>query len=148
MAGIRTALTNLVAIQEDVSITDPYGMEITEVFKHPPGAQIAPEPPFIVNTWSFPDQDLYIAQDVHRYTINMRVYIGEPDREDAGDIAAAFHEALLNAWRADPTLKNGGSAAVIEAAYRGGEPTLGILEMNGINYVGLDLYLDCQIARV
>lgn len=148
MAGIRTALDNLVALQETVSITSPVAMSITKAYKHPPGRQIAAGAPFVVNTWAFPAQDFNIAQSVHRYTINMQVFCEDADLERAGDIAAAFHEAILNAWRADPKLTQAGVAGVIGAHLRGGDPTLVALEYNGKTYAGLDLFLDCQIARV
>lgn len=147
MAGIRTALTNLVALQESVSITDPVNMSIRKAYTHHPGKSVNPGMPFIFNTWTFPAQDLAISQEVHRYTINMQVHVEDADGERAGDIASAFHEALLNAWRADPKLTQNGSPGVIGAALRGGEPTLVNFEHNGKLYTGLDLFLDCQIER-
>ncbi len=149
MAGIRTALTNLVAMQETVSITDPVSRTINKAYKTVPGPQTAlATPPFIINTWTFPDQRDLISQEVHDYTINMQVFCYDANSEVAGDIAAAFHEALLNAWVADPKLTQNGTPAIVRGWFRGGDPTVVELQDNGGNrYAGLDLYLDCSIER-
>ncbi len=147
MAGIRTALANLVAMQETVSITDPITATITKAYKNPPDRQVAPKAPFIINTWSFPEQRDQISQEVHDYSINMQVFCYDASLEQAGDVAAAFHEAILNAWRADPKLTQNGSPGIQRGWLKGNFPTLVGLELNGLHYVGLDLVLDCLIER-
>lgn len=140
-------MANLVTMQETVSITAPETLSIRKAYKTPPDRQIAPGTPFIINSWAFPEQGNNIAQSVHQYSISMQVFCADASLEQAGDIAAAFHEALLNAWRADPKLTQNGSPAIIGGIWRGNNPTLVAMEWNGKNYVGLDLVLDCSIER-
>lgn len=145
MAGIRTALTELKTIQEALSITDPITETIQEAFTHPPGPNITPTAPFVINTWSFGEQRNHIAQEVHDYSINMQFFIYDADQDIAGDVCSAFHEAFLNSWRTGNNKDlNSGAVGV---RIRGGEPTLVALTHNGITYAGLDLFLDCSIER-
>ena len=147
MTGIRTALTNLVAMQEAVSITAPISASINKAYTSPPDRQANPRTPFIINQFAFPEQEDYIAQNAHRYSISMQVFCADGSLEQAGDIAAAFHEALLDAWRADPKLTQSAVPGIISGTWRGNVPTLVLLELHGNPYVGLDLVLDCWIER-
>lgn len=140
-------MANLVAMQESVSITAPITASITKAYKTPPDRQMGHSGPFIINSWAFPEQANHIAQEAHQYSISMQVFCSDASLEQAGDIAAAFHEALLNAWRADPKLTQNSSPGIISGIWRGNTPTLVSIEWNGKAYVGLDLVLDCWIER-
>ena len=65
----------------------------------------------------------------------------DSDQDQAADIASSYMNAFITAHNADIQL--GGSATL--TTLRGGDPTLAVLNWAGIDYVGLDLFLDAEI---
>ena len=147
---IRDTLTNLAAIQDGLSISSPVSQSIKKAYKYPPSRAQSLEPPCFVNTWSFPDQsveDGSFSQGHHRYTITMQMFAVDADLERGLEIATSFWEAWLTAWVGDQQLKNGGASEFIGASLTGSDPTIALLEWNGVSYPGWTATLDGIVSR-
>ena len=150
MAGIRPVLTNLAAIQDALTITDPFSTSIAKAYDYPPNRNEVLDMPAIVNLWSFPDQsveDGSFAQGHHRYSIQMQCFVNDADLSQGLDIATAFWEAWLDAWVADQQLKNGGPAVIHGTSLTGADPTISLLEWNGVTYPGWTATLEGVVPR-
>ena len=146
MAGLAAALANLAAIQGAATVTvgsDTWAID--EVFDGVPNWLENPTTPFIANTWTFPDQDDSLAQEVHRYQINSQWFTGK-EGVDSGSLMEqvnlAMWEHWLNLWRNDEQLKNGGAKTLISSIMVGAPARL---EFNGEGYYGLDIIISCQV---
>lgn len=148
MAGLAAALVNLALIQVAATVTvDSVVYSIDEVFDALPNWLENPTTPFIANTWTFPEQDDVLAQEVHRYQINSQWFIHEEDSDSGtlmGEVSLAMWEHWLNLWQADQRFKNGGAATVISSIMVGAPARL---EFNGRGYIGLDIIISVQIER-
>lgn len=145
MAGIRSALTNLIAIQDALAITNPISTSIAKAYKYPPDRDTALDFPAIINTWSFLDQgseDGSFSQGHHRYSVEMQCLIRDADLSRGIDIATAFWEAWLTAWVADQQLTNGGASTILATSLTGAAPTIQALEWSGVSYPGWTATLD------
>ena len=150
MAGIRPVLTNLAAIQDALSITDPFSTSIAKAYDYPPSKNVTLDMPAIVNLWSFPDQsveDGSFDQDRHRYAIEMQCFVNDADLSRGLDIATAFWEAWLDAWVADQQLKNGGAAVIHGTSLTGADSTISLLEWTGVTYAGWTATLEGVVPR-
>jgi len=142
VGDIRTALTNLVTLQESLSITAPISSSILRAYKYtPPMSSALPDTPCFLNTWTLTNQELDISLRVLFYTIRMQLIVHDADQDQAADIASSYMNAIITAQNADVTL--GGS--VNQCFLRGSDPTLGVLQWAGIDFIGLDLLLDVEI---
>ena len=142
MSDIRTALTNLVTLQEGLSITAPVSSSIKRAYKYtPPQSSSLPDTPCVLNTWSLTSQELDISLRILFYTIRMQLIVHDSDQDRAADIASSYMNAIITAQNADVTL--GGS--VNQSILRGSDPTLGVLSWAGVDYIGLDLLLDVEL---
>ena len=148
---ITDTITNLVAVQESLSITSPVSQTILKAYPRPPARNVSLEPPCFINTWSFPDQageDGSFSQAEHRYVITMQMFAVDADLDRGLHIAEKFWEAWLDAWVADQQLKNGGASTILGSALTGADPTLSLLEWNNVGYPGWTATLDGIIQRV
>lgn len=142
MSDIRTAITNLVSLQEDLSISSPVSSSIKRAYNYTPNmASALPDTPCWLNTWTLQNQELDIGLRILTYTIRMQLMVFDADFSRAADICSAYMTAFITAHNADITL----DSSVTQCALRGGDPTLGVLSWAGQEYVGLDLYLDCEL---
>jgi len=142
MGDIRTALTNLVTLQESLSITAPISSSILRAYKYtPPMSSALPDTPCFLNTWTLTNQELDISLRILFYTIRMQLIVHDSDQDQAADIASSYMTALITAHNADVTL----NGSVNQCMLRGSDPTLGVLQWAGVDYIGLDLLLDCEI---
>lgn len=149
MAGIRSALDGVVSHQTALEITLENGdtQKLNKAYKYPPDRKVALAAPCVVNFWSFPEQDAYLAQEVHRYTIQSQWFIYDGSVEQAGDLCAQWWEAWLNRWVANQRLAVDGVNTVLGARIRGDDPTFAALEWGSKTYPGMTTYLDVQIER-
>ena len=142
MSDIRTVMTNVVSMQEGLSITAPISSSILRAYKFmPPMASGLPDTPCFLNAWTLQNQELAISLRVLHYTIRMQLAVLDADQDVAADIASSYMNALITAQNADVQL--GGSCT--QTALRGGDPTLAVLSWAGQEFIGLDLYLDVEI---
>ena len=142
MGDIRTALTNLVTLQESLSITAPISSSILRAYKFtPPQSSSLPDTPCFLNTWTLTNQELDISLRILFYTIRMQLIVHDSDQDQAADIASSYMTALITAQNADVTL----NGSVNQCFLRGSDPTLGVLQWAGVDYIGLDLLLDIEI---
>ena len=142
MADIRTALTNLVTLQEGLSITAPVSSSIKRAYKYtPPMSSALPDTPCFLNTWTLTSQELDISLRILFYTIRMQLIVHDSDQDRAADIASSYMNAIITAQNADVTL----DGAVNQSILRGSDPTLGVLSGAGVEFVGLDLLLDIEL---
>ena len=142
MSDIRTALTNLVTLQEGLSITAPVSSSIKRAYKYtPPQSSSLPDTPCVLNTWSLTSQELDISLRILFYTIRMQLIVHDSDQDRAADIASSYMNAIITAQNADVTL----DGAVNQSILRGSDPTLGVLSWAGVDYIGLDLLLDIEL---
>jgi hypothetical protein len=142
MGDIRTALTNLVTLQESLSITAPVSSSIKRAYRYTPNmASALPDTPCFLNTWTLTNQELAISLRILFYTIRMQLVVHDSDTDRAADICTAYMNSLITAQNADVTL----GGAVNGTSLRGNDPTLGILSWAGQDFVGLDLTMDCEI---
>lgn len=139
---IRAALTNLVALQAGLAITDPVAASIKKAWNYMiPQGGIAPDTPCWMNTWRMERMERGSAVRRQFYTINMQLLVRDADQERAADIATAFHVALVTALDGNLTL--GGTVKV--HTLRGGDPTLFTMDRAGLSFIGLDEYLDVEL---
>jgi hypothetical protein len=142
MGDIRTVMTNVVTLQESLSITAPISSSIKRAYKYtPPMSSGLPDTPCFLNSWTLQSQELDIGLRILLYTIRMQLMVLDSDQDQAADIASSYMNAFITAHNADIQL--GGSATL--TTLRGGDPTLAVLNWAGIDYVGLDLFLDAEI---
>jgi len=143
MGDIRTVMTNIVSLQEGLSITAPISSSILRAYKYmPPMASGLPDTPCFLNNWTLQNQELDIGLRILFYTVRMQLAVLDADQDQAADIASSYMNALITAHNADVQL--GGSCTL--TVLRGGDPTLAVLNWAGIDYIGLDLFLDVQIT--
>ena len=151
MAGIRAVLTNLVAIQGALTIVTPVATSIKKAYKYPLRHNQSLDMPAIINVWSFPDQstqDGSFAPGHHRYSIEMQCFIHDADLSRGLEIATAFWESWLDAWVADQQLKNSGASVIVGTSLTGADPTIGLLDWNGVSYAGWTATLEGVVPRV
>ena len=151
MAGIRAVLANLAAIQDTLTITTPVDTSIKKAYPYPLAKNTALDMPAIINIWSFPDQstqDGSFAQGHHRYSIEMQCFINDADLSRGLEIATAFWESWLDAWVADQQLKNSGVSVIVGTSLTGADPTIGLLDWNGVGYAGWTATLEGVVPRV
>jgi hypothetical protein len=143
MGDIRTVMTNIVSLQEGLSITAPISSSILRAYKYmPPMASALPDTPCFLNNWTLQNQELDVGLRILFYTVRMQLAVLDADQDQAADIASSYMNALITAHNADVQL--GGSCNL--TVLRGGDPTLAVLNWAGIDFVGLDLFLDVQIT--
>lgn len=151
MAGISAALDGLVYQQEQLSITLANGdtKTLARVYKHAPDRKATPPSGSVINSWTFPEQDNNIAQNVHRYSITSEWLISQASLEQGGREVILWWEAWLTQWVTNPKLPIADATTTIVAGrIRADDPTVAALEWGGKNYVGMVTHLDAQIERV
>ncbi len=142
MGDIRTVMTNVVSLQEGLSITAPISSSILRAYKYmPPMASALPDTPCFLNNWTLQNQELDVGLRILFYTVRMQLVVLDADQDQAADIASSYMNALITAQNADVQL--GGSCNL--TVLRGGNPTLAVLNWAGIDYIGLDLFMDVEI---
>jgi len=142
MGDIRTVMTEVVTLQESLSITAPISSSILRAYKYmPPMASALPDTPCWMNSWTLQNQELDVSLRILFYTIRMQLAILDADQDQAADIASSYMTALITAQNADIQL----SGACNITSLRGGDPTLAVLNWAGQDYIGLDLFMDVQI---
>jgi hypothetical protein len=139
---IRTVMTNVVSLQEGLSITAPISSSILRAYKYmPPMASGLPDTPCFMNSWTLQNQELDISLRILSYTVRMQLAVLDADQDVAADIASSYMNALITAQNADVQL--GGSC--VQSNLRGGDPTLAVLSWAGQDFIGLDLILDVEL---
>jgi hypothetical protein len=142
VGDIRTVMTNVVSLQEGLSITSPVSASIKRAYKYmPPMSSALPDCPCFINSWTLAEQELDLGLRILFYTINMQLAVDDSDQDQAADIASSFMNAFITAHNADVQL--GGSCNI--TTLRGSDPTLAVLQWAGVSYIGLDLLLDVEI---
>lgn len=140
--------TNLAVIQKTASVVvDSVTYSPGTVFTGKAPGKNTPGGIWVQNTWQFPQQDDFIAQEVHRYDISMQFFVGEVIVEGKNLALAtnALWENWLNKWTADQGIAaSTGTNSVISSIMVGGDA---LLEFNGKQYYGIDAILSCQIGR-
>ena len=142
MSDIRTVMTKITAMQEGLSITAPISSSIKRAYKYmPPMSSSLPDCPCWLNAWTLTRQELDIGLRVLFYSVRMQLVIDDADQDQAADIASSYMNAFINAHYQD--VQFDGSCNV--SYLRGGDPTLAVLNWAGRDYIGLDLFLDCEL---
>lgn len=145
--NIRAAMAALAAVQGALSITAPKAERVRKAWQYfPPQSTILPELPAWTNTWTLTGLDRHLSMRVQRYTINSQLFVARadgPPQDESADIASAFMDAFVTAMDANVTL----SGTVTQAAQRGGDPTLAILVRGGLDFVGLNLFVDVEMKE-
>jgi hypothetical protein len=135
-------MTEIVRRQRLLSITSPIPAQIDKAWDYfPPDSVGVPDTYTFMSSWSFIDTDNDASQLVQHYVVHMQLFVKDADRDQAAKIATAFHVAFVAAFAPHPTL----SGIVTDQKIRGGTPTLAVLPRNGIDYMGLDLYMDLTL---
>jgi hypothetical protein len=135
-------MTNLVSLQESLSITAPVSSSIARAYKYtPPMSSALPDTPCWMNSWTLVNQELDISLRILTYQINMQLAVEDSDQDQAADIASSYMNALITAHNADVQL----DGSVTSSSLRGGDPTLVALQWAGVVYIGLDVVLDVEI---
>jgi len=142
MGDIRTVMANVVTLQESLSITAPISSSIKRAYKYmPPMASALPDTPCFLNNWTLQNQELDVGLRILFYTVRMQLVVLDADQDQAADIASSYMNALITAQNADVQL--GGSCNL--TVLRGGNPTLAVLNWAGIDFIGLDLFMDVEL---
>jgi hypothetical protein len=144
--SIRTAITQLMALEQALTITVPTTARIKRAYFLTPDRNAAPETPCWMHTWDMPAVEAFMGDadaqgtldmDID-LTINAQLFVKDADIDRGAAIATAFHEAFVVALARDATL--GGT--VYDVRPRGG---IRMLEWAGVGYPGLDLFLDTSL---
>jgi hypothetical protein len=141
---IATAMAEIVARQAVLSIASPTAASVQKAWDYfPPDAVGVPDDYTFMNSWSLTGTERSAGLFYEKYVVHMQLFIRNADRDVGIKIAAAFHAALLAAFGPHPTL--GGKVA--DQQIRGGTPTLANLSRAGVDYPGLDLFMDVTIKN-
>ena len=137
-------MAEIVTRQATVSVTSPLTASVTKAWDYfPPDAVGLPDEYTFMNSWSLTGTERSAGLYYEKYTIHMQFFVKNAERDQGIKIAAAFHAALLAAFAPHPTL----SGKVADQQIRGGTPTLANLIRAGIEYPGLDLFMDVTIKN-
>lgn len=143
--SIRGALDRIVTIQGGLSIADPVKLSVKKAWKYiPPQNKTLPETPAWMNAWRFVEQERISGLRSLQYSVNMRLAAADAmvEQNRGADIATAFWEAAFTAFDGDIRLGN----TAVNSRLRSEGPTLVVIEFGGKTYIGLDLWLDVEIA--
>ena len=140
-------MDKIVAIQADLSISDPSPLAVKKVWKYvPPQSVTVTDIPCWMNTWAV-GRCIWYPGDMREvpYRVNMKLLAVDAiaRQDEAADIATAFWEETLKAFRDDPML--GGTDRIQDL--EGGDPTLAVVDYGGKSYVGLNLFLDILVIE-
>ena len=140
---IRTALTNLIAIQAAVTITVPGAHTVAVAYKYFPPQDVAVAEIFFQNDWALVTEERLNGMHRQHYIVHSQLFVTESDMDQAADIATAMMADYVDRLDADITL----GGAVTNSELRGGSPTMGTLRRGSLEYMGLDLFLDLILAE-
>ena len=142
---IRSVHADLVTRLATLEITAPYAAEIKRVYKYTPAVGRAiTDYPCIMLTYQLTEAKFPPSFLEQLYTIHIQLFAAkaEPELDVAADVAAAFLDALVN--KISDSQRLGNTVNVIRGVH-GAPETLVNLTWAGVNFVGLDLYLDVTL---
>jgi hypothetical protein len=141
---ILGALQALIVVQQNLVITSPVSLAVTDAFYLPPDRNTPLKYPCWFNTWTFTGQDRKATQYLEQhYTIHSEFWHFDPSTNRAAEIVTAFHTAYVDALNQNITL----SGTVNTSELRGADPTLVLAEWDKVPYAGLDLFLEVTISQ-
>ena len=148
---IRSAMTELVKVEEGISITEPVTARIAKAYKWfpPQGVSIAANLPAFTNDMTLTSQEIGTSgYQTLIYTVHAQLYVGEGDQDILADMAASFLTAFLTAMNLKSSLNDeDGVSTVTDHTIRGGNPTLVSLNRANRPYTGLDLFIDLRMHQ-
>jgi hypothetical protein len=148
---IRSAMTELVKVEEGLSITEPLTSKISKVCKWfpPQGVSIAANLPAWTNDMTLTSHVLGVSgQQTLVYTVHAQLYVGEGDQDVLADMAASYLTAFITAMNLKSSLNDpAGAATVTDHTIRGGNPTLVSLSRANRAFTGLDLFIDLRMIQ-
>lgn len=146
--GIQKALaiTHIVEFDEDGDpVQAAHELSIARAYPYFPKSANGLEFPCFINQWTAPEISYRSGVTIGNFTMHMQLLVNrvEADTDRSAASASAFFTKIVEAFAANVKLGGWGPATVL--ALRGNDPTLAVLEIGGLAFVGLDLYLDIHL---
>jgi len=138
---LRAALDRIKTVEEGLAITSPETLAIARVYKYIPDANSTPEAPCFMHSFGLPSVE-HRPTGLRRilYVVRSQFWCGNPNKDRAADISAAFLDQWIDAFSNDLTLAGACSGPII---FRGSTPmTLVDLDYGGLHSIGLELFID------
>jgi len=143
---IRAALDRIVTVEGALAITDPETLSIARVYKYIPGRDAVPEAPAFLHSFALQSVS-HLPGGLRKqlYVVRSQFWCGNPDKDRAADISAAFLAEWVDAFSNDLTLAGACSGPIV---FRGSTPsTLVDLEYGGTHSIGLEMFLDVPFVE-
>ena len=142
---LRVALDRIVTVEEGLVITDPEALEIARVYKYIPDANSTPEAPCFMHSFALSSVEHFPNQARKQlYVVRSQFWSGNPNKDRAADICAAFLAEWVDAFSNDLTLDGACTGPIV---FRGSTPsTLVDLEYGGTHSIGLELFIDVPMG--
>lgn len=129
-----------------VAITDPIAKTIAKAYPMLPPARVALAdlPCAMMPSHELQETNFRPAWIEQKFAINLQVFVKKAEVEQ--DIGAQMAAAFLNAiaQKLSDGLRLGGTSSLVRGL-RGSQNTIGLLPWAGVNYVGLDLFVDVTL---
>jgi len=138
---LRAALDRIVVVEAALEITDPETLAIAHVYKYLPDANSTPEAPCFMHSFALTEVQ-HSVSGLRRqlYVVRSQFWTGNPNKDRAADICAAFLAEWVDAFSNDLTLDGACTGPIV---FRGSTPsTLVDLEYGGLHSIGLELFVD------
>jgi hypothetical protein len=137
---IRTALARVKTVEEGLSIASPEALSVKRVYTYFPNQAHEPEPPCFMHDFTLQSVAHYPGGLRKRvYLVRSIFWSGNPDKDRAADIAAAFEQIWVDAFSNDLALNGACTGPIV---FRGDSPTLVSLEFGGLQSIGLALAME------
>lgn len=141
---IGSALKMVAEVEKTVRIEEPVELQVQDAFPFTPYGTRELSLPSVINRWRYVEQNRNTG--MRYYTVWPQVYVAKTGEglEAQQEIAAAFHEAFLDAF--DGAVMLHGEAALQNIRGTEGE-TFIELSWNDVKYIGLEYVMDLQLQR-
>ena len=143
--NIRSVHADLVTRLATLAITAPYAAQVKRVYKYtPPMGRAITDYPCVILTYQLTGVKFLSAFLEQEYTIHVQLFAAKaaPEQDVAADVASAFLDALVTKLSLSQRLGN--TVSVIRGL-RGDPETMVRMEWAGVDFIGLDLFLDVTL---
>lgn len=104
---IRTALVQLIKLQEEITITEPKGLKIVKAYPYVPGrSSMIPDTPAYINDIQLPEIEQWIAGRNQVYIVRMQMLYDAADLDYAAEVCTSFLGATIAKFESNLTLNN------------------------------------------
>jgi hypothetical protein len=158
MLAIDEAMMRVQQIQKDLSIDTLYKIQDGEIATETVDISIKRAYPYFagqnntvtdfpcfINQWTAPTVEFASVLMTGEFSLHMQLLIKDANLDRSCMIASAFYPKVLQAFAENIKLNAWGPATV--RRIRGADPTNAVLSYGGLDYGGLDLFLDIYLNK-